>query len=101
MLLAKADTPAKRAIFSRAVAILEKKERELTVGVRTAPTEETVVDRARAARAKAVALIRKIDERIAAEEAASPAGQKRRHEAELVAAYTAHAKTHVDPPKQT
>jgi HK97 family phage prohead protease len=77
--------------------------REARRAVRKAKLKPSAADRRLAhaleVRAKAMAKITEIDAKIAREHAASPAGQKRQQEAKTLAAYTAHASKHLDPPK--
>jgi hypothetical protein len=101
-LQAKADTPVKRASMQRAIAYFEKQERELRAGLEP---RQTAADRrhsrALEVRARALATIRRIDERIAREYAASPAGQQKQQEAETLAMFEAQARNHVDPVEPT
>jgi hypothetical protein len=106
LLKEKSDTPAKRRTFARVIALLEKEERELRNQLRLAP-KETVQDRqiarARAIHARAKALVKKIDDRIAKEEEAASSfyREHQRQQAETRAAFTAQALKHQDLPKPT
>lgn len=103
LLQERAETPAKRQIMARAIAAYEKEERALKCALRAVP-KKTPADRqaarAREVRARALALIERIDAQIAREEAATPLGQQRQYEAETLAAFEAHAEKHLDPPAQ-
>ena len=104
LLQERANTPAKRNTLSRSIAIFEKEERELQAKLQTGPKQTTVerqAERTRELRARAEALLQKIDERIAMEYAASPIGQQQQREADTLAAFEAHASKHLDQPKQT
>jgi HK97 family phage prohead protease len=99
-LLQQADTPHKRATLQRAIAMFEKEEQQLRASMEP---RMTAVDRrlARAleTRAKALATVRRIDERIAAEYDASAAGQAKRHQQEIIEAFTrASNRLPQDPP---
>jgi HK97 family phage prohead protease len=96
LLQEQAATPAQRKAMVRAIAHFEKQERELRAQVRN--PKQTPEARALEVRAKAMALIAKIDARIARGEAASALGQQRQHEAETLAAFETHAQKHLDPP---
>ncbi len=79
-----------------------KEERELRSQLSTA-LKQAAADRRRAQAlefyVKALARVKRIDAQIAKREAASFVGQHRQHQAEIVAAFTAHARAHADPPK--
>lgn len=94
LLQQKATTPAALASMARAIAIFERQERELLEELRKGPKKS-----AREVRTQVLAALKRIAERIAREEAASPAGQQRRQEAETIAGFSRHASKHLDPPK--
>ncbi|MGZ6316309.1 MAG: HK97 family phage prohead protease [Anaerolineales bacterium] len=70
LLQERANTPAARACMARAIAMFEKEERELRTKLRAVPKQtaaERQAARAREVRAKALALIKRIDAQIAEE----------------------------------
>jgi HK97 family phage prohead protease len=87
--LQQADTPHKREVMERVIRHLEKEERELRASLEP---RQSAADRRLAhaleVRAKALATVRRIDERIAREYEASPAGQKQRQHEETLANFT-------------
>lgn len=103
LLQERADTPTKRAVMARVIAIFEKEERELRDQLRPGlkPTaEDCRREHALQVHARALAALRRIGELIARAEAASPLGQQRQQQAETLAAFTAQARAHADPPQQ-
>ena len=102
----RADTPHKREVMAHAIRIFEKEEQELreSLAPRMSAADRAAERRlahAKEVRARALATIRRIDEQIAREYAASPAGQAKRYHEETIAAFTAHAQHHLDPVKPT
>jgi HK97 family phage prohead protease len=127
--IAVATDPKSRATWMRALKHLEQAEREMSASLAPKPIARSEQDdfmeqcianlegqgigdaeevcqilweeRAykQQVRARARALIRQGDERMAREYAASAAGQAKRHHQETIAAFEARARQHLDPPK--
>ena len=105
----RAKTPAVRAAMAHAIRIFEREKRELLASLPPQPSaapRPSAEDRRRAhaleVRARAIATLKRVDDRIAAEYAASPAGQSKRHTQETIEAFTrANQRLPQDQPKPT
>ena len=127
--IARETNPKSRATWKRTLAHLEKAEREMSASLSPRPIarseqddfmEQCISDMEdqgiedaedvcqilweersykQQLRARTIANIRRVDERLAREYAASPAGQNKRHQQETLANFTAQALKHRDPPK--
>jgi|SRR5579872_1224369 len=97
-LLAKTTNPKSREVLMRAIAIVEQEDRERMAASRQLPPE-TSAQKAARARARAEAVLRQVDARIARDDAASFVGQQRREHEKTIANFESQSRAHADPPK--
>jgi DNA-binding transcriptional regulator YhcF (GntR family) len=97
-ILSKTTDERSRQVLMRAIAVLEQEDHERMAASRQLPPD-TSAQKAARARARAEAVLRQVDARIARDEAASFVGQHRQAHAETIAKFESQSRAYTDPPK--